>query len=174
MTNHARVFALALILAAVLVVSPFGVSKAGELAPAKGRVILEVSGAIANTNGDGVARFDLAMLESLAQKSFTTSTRWTDTAKTFEGVGGKAFIDAVGASGSVAVARALNDYKIEIPIEDFTSDRLLIAYRIDGAVPSVREKGPLWIVYNYDSDDALKTEVYFGRSIWQLMSLEFR
>ena len=71
-------------------------------------------------------------------------------------------------------ARALNEYKTEIPIDDFTSDRLLIAYRVDGATVPVREKGPLWIVYDYDSDEALKTEVYFGRSIWQLKSLEFR
>ena len=33
---------------------------------------------------------------------------------------------------------------------------------------SVREKGPLWIVYPYDSNIAFQTETIYARSIWQL------
>ncbi|MEC8574513.1 MAG: oxidoreductase, partial [Pseudomonadota bacterium] len=33
---------------------------------------------------------------------------------------------------------------------------------------SLRDKGPLWIVYPFDSDPAYQTEAIYSRSIWQL------
>ncbi len=33
---------------------------------------------------------------------------------------------------------------------------------------SVREKGPLWIVYPYSSSPEFQNEVIYSRSIWQL------
>ena len=33
---------------------------------------------------------------------------------------------------------------------------------------SVREKGPLWVIYPFDSDPEYQTEVIYSRSIWQL------
>jgi len=32
----------------------------------------------------------------------------------------------------------------------------------------LREKGPLWVIYPYDSDAKFRTEVIYSRSIWQL------
>jgi hypothetical protein len=37
---------------------------------------------------------------------------------------------------------------------------------------SVRDKGPLWLVYPYDSAAKYQSEVVFSRSIWQLNRLE--
>ena len=37
-----------------------------------------------------------------------------------------------------------------------------------GAPMSVRDKGPLWIVYPYDQNTDYQSEVVFSRSIWQL------
>jgi hypothetical protein len=36
---------------------------------------------------------------------------------------------------------------------------------------SLREKGPLWVIYPYDSDPAYRTEETYSRSIWQLNRL---
>ena len=44
----------------------------------------------------------------------------------------------------------------------------LLAFERNGKPMSVREKGPLWIVYPYDSDAKFQSEVYYSRSIWQL------
>jgi hypothetical protein len=35
----------------------------------------------------------------------------------------------------------------------------------------VRDKGPLFIVYPYDSDPQLATQTFYGRSAWQLAKL---
>jgi hypothetical protein len=48
----------------------------------------------------------------------------------------------------------------------------MIAFRMNGAPMSVRDKGPLWIVYPYDSDPRFQTEIIYSRSIWQLDRLE--
>ena len=33
---------------------------------------------------------------------------------------------------------------------------------------SVREKGPIWVIYPYDHDADYRTDTIFSRSIWQL------
>ena len=35
----------------------------------------------------------------------------------------------------------------------------------------VRDKGPLFIVYPFDSDPALKSRTFYGRSVWQVAKL---
>ena len=69
-------------------------------------------------------------------------------------------------------ATAINDYAVEIPVEDAVEGGPIIAFMRNGAPMSVRDKGPLWIVYPYDSDPAYQTEVIYSRSIWQLDRIE--
>jgi hypothetical protein len=38
----------------------------------------------------------------------------------------------------------------------------------------IRDKGPLFIVYPFDSDPRLQTEQYYGRAVWQLKELNVR
>jgi hypothetical protein len=37
---------------------------------------------------------------------------------------------------------------------------------------SLREKGPLWIIYPFDSSPEYQTELTYSRSIWQLNRIE--
>jgi hypothetical protein len=46
-----------------------------------------------------------------------------------------------------------------------------MASRIDGKPIPVREKGPLFVVYPFDSSATLRSSVYYERSIWQLKSI---
>ncbi len=43
---------------------------------------------------------------------------------------------------------------------------------MNGETMPVRRKGPLWIVYPYDSDEAYRSEAIYSRSIWQLDRIE--
>src|SRR2546426_12071099 len=71
--------------------------------------ILTVTGKISVTNKDGAAQFDRAMLESLGETSFSTSTPWYDGPRKFEGVPLAKLLGAVCASGDHIIATALND-----------------------------------------------------------------
>ncbi len=134
-------------------------------------VVLTVSNA-AVTNMDGAAVLDLAMLEQLGARSFETTTIWTDGPQQFDGVSLATLIDALGMQGDALRATAINDYSVTIPLEDISDEGAMIAFRMNGAPMSVRDKGPLWIVYPYDSDPRFQTEIIYSRSIWQLDRLE--
>ncbi len=51
-------------------------SCAFALEPAKGKVILTITGKVAEKNSAEGAAFDLAMLEKLPQQTFSTKTPW--------------------------------------------------------------------------------------------------
>lgn len=138
------------------------------------RPILTISGAIDVKNAGAVARFDMKMIEALPQHSFTTRTPWFDKPVQFTGPLLSDVMNAVGAKGSVLMATAINDYTIAIPMDDVTGRKVIMARLIDGKAIPVREKGPLFVVYPFDSDAALRTSTFYERSIWQLKALEVR
>ena len=156
---------------------PFLLGGAGAgaqvLPPPGGRVVLDVAGSFRASGATSPARFDLAMLDGLPQQGFSTRTPWFDGPRHFRGVAGAALMSLLDPAGAEVRATALNDYRVTIPAEDFRSAGLVIATRLDDQPIPVREKGPLWIVYPFDSDARLRNEVFYGRSIWQLRRLAF-
>ena len=79
---------------------------------------------------------------------------------------------AVKSSGKTLTALALNDYKTTIPAEDANLFDVIVAHKIDDMAISVRTKGPLFIIYPFDSKPELKASKYYGRSAWQLKSIK--
>ena len=166
-----RSFVNILGLAAVAGVAVGRQALAGALAQPQGKVVLNISGHIANANKDGVAQFDLPMLEKMGLQSFSTTTPWYDGMVKFEGVPMVRLMDFVGATGSTITVKALNDYATDIPMEDFRKYPVILALKRDGAYMPVRDKGPLFIVYPYDSDPDLKHQRFYSRSAWQVAQI---
>lgn len=133
--------------------------------------ILAVSGKISVANRDGAAQFDRPMLEALGTSGFETATPWYDGPVRFDGVRMDRLMQAVGASGDRVLAYALNDYSTELPMSDFARHNVILALKRNGQYMTVREKGPLFIVYPFDSDPALRHQRYYSRSAWQLARL---
>jgi len=144
---------------------------ANALEAPKGKVVLTVSGTLTKPNHGKDATFSMEMLEKLPQISFITKTPWYPKAVTFTGPLLRDVLAAAGASGNKIAARALDDYKTLIPMLDAQKFDLIVARQIDGKNLSVREKGPLFIVYPFDSKPELQAQVYLDRSAWQLKSL---
>jgi hypothetical protein len=145
-----------------------------EISPPRDRVILTVTGALANADGSGRIDFDLRSLERLGLSRLTTWTPWTDGEVEFEGVLARRLMEAVGARGTGVEARALNDYEETIPIEDFHKYDVLLAIRINGALMRVRDKGPIWIVYPWSAHPELDDFATREKSVWQLNALHVR
>ena len=112
--------------------------------------------------------FTLSDLQSMPVSSFETTTIWTDGAQEFVGVSLKDLFDTLNVEDGTITATAINDYAVEIPMSDAVEDGPIIAYHTNGEEMSRRDKGPLWVVYPYDSDIAYQTELVYSRSIWQL------
>jgi hypothetical protein len=138
------------------------------------RVILTVTGALANADVSGRIEFDLSALERLGLSKVITWTPWTNGEVEFEGVLARRLMDAVGARGSEVEVRALNDYKEVIPIEDFSRYDVLLATRMNGQLMRVRDKGPIWIVYPWSDHSELDDFATREKSVWQLNALHVR
>ncbi len=111
-------------------------------------------------------------IEALGVVQITTTTPWHDGAVTFDGVPMTRLMDAIGAAGSTAVVVALNDYTTEIPVSDFERFEPILAYKQDGRYMEVANKGPFFIIYPYDDNPELQSEIYYSRSAWQVRSIE--
>ena len=151
-----------------------GVARAEPLPAPGSPAVLEVSGLISTRNVGEKAVFDVAMLEALGGAKTITSTAWTDGQPTFEGVLLSKLMERVGASGATAVAIALNDYKVEIPVADFRQFPVILAYKMDGEFLKIRDKGPLWIIYPQDDFPALKTKQTQAKWVWQVKEIKFK
>jgi hypothetical protein len=134
--------------------------------------LLTVTGAITNTNAKAMASFDLDMLKAMPAVTFKTTTNWTKGETTFTGVSLKALLAAIGAKGQNLHASALNDYAVDIPVSDAVDNGPIIAYLLDGKPMSLRDKGPLWVIYPFDANPAYKNEEIYSRAIWQLSKID--
>lgn len=170
--THRRSF---LVVAAGGVVAALAAAPVRALEAPTGKVLLTISGALAKPNDNGAASFDLALLQQLPQHSFSTKTPWYAQARKFSGVLLRDLLASAGAPADAAIkAVALNDYRVDIPAEDVLRRGAMLAYLLDDKPMSVREKGPLVIIYPFDDQPELRTAVHYSRAIWQLRSLELK
>lgn len=159
MTFSIRALTLASLLATTLM---------GGTATAQDASLLTVTGA----DGSEVKRYDLNALQALGVESFETTTIWTEGKQTFTGVPLVALFKDIGVTSGEVNAIAVNNYSVPIPATDAVQGGPMVAFELNGMPMSVREKGPLWIVYPYDSKTDYQSETIYSRSIWQLDRLQ--
>jgi hypothetical protein len=153
-----------------LIASATTLRSAEPLPSPSGPILLTVSGAISETNAPGEARFDRIMLEAIGSEAIETTTAWTDGVRRFDGVPLAAVLERIGAHGKILHAVAHNDFRISIPASSLSYGPIL-AMRMDGRPLSIRDKGPLWIVYPRDRERALQDPRQDSLWVWQLKSL---
>ncbi|MBO6897198.1 MAG: oxidoreductase [Shimia sp.] len=138
-----------------------------------GEVILTVSGAIGKTNTQAGAEFDLDLLKALEWEEVNTFTSFTDGMQTFEGPRLSSLLDFVSASGTTIGASAINDYFVDIPVTHAENQGVILAVLHNGKAMTVRDKGPIWVIYPQSEDEA-KLKRFDNEMIWQLISMEIR
>jgi hypothetical protein len=118
-----------------------------------------------------VAEFDLDSLKKLPQQSFTTHTPWFKDPMTFTGPLMRDVLASAKLKGTGLSAVALDEYKAKLPFSDAERFDVILAHSVNGEHMSAKNKGPLFIVYPYDSKKELQTVLYYQRSVWQLKAL---
>ena len=113
-----------------------------------------------------------ADLLALPQISFTTSTPWTETALTFSGPTLSSVLQYYNITDGQLNLVAVNRYEIEVPWDYVEKSSPIIANRINGEAFTVREKGPLWVVFPFDSDERYTSFLVHSMSVWQLIRIE--
>lgn len=167
-----RAWAVATLVAPSLAWLAVAPSPAQALERPTGPVVLTLRGRLRRPNLGADAQFDMAMLEALPQSSFVTRTPWYAQARRFTGPLLRDVLDAAGADGQQLRLLALNDYRVDMPVDDAMRHDVVVARLVDGRAMSVRDKGPLFVIYPFDANAELRTATYYNRSAWQLRTIE--
>ncbi len=156
-------------------VSAAATLKPGDPLPKpEGDVVLTVDGrvdAVPNA-AEGIV-FDMKTLERIGLVRFTTRTEWTDGPVEFEGVLLKDLLAVLrpDKGAKTLVLKALNDYVSSMPISDADDYPVMVAVKENGEYMSVRERGPLWIVYPQDAYPEVGRREFLSRWVWQLAEI---
>lgn len=137
-----------------------------------GLVVLTLTGRVRSVNDGANAQFDMSMLEAMEQQTLLTRTPWFAQARRFTGPLLRHVLALAGAHGNTLRLIALNDYRVDMPMDDVQRHDVLLARLIDDKPLSVRDKGPLFVIYPFDSRPELRSAVYYSRSAWQLRTIE--
>ena len=125
------------------------------------------------TKADGAQTgFSMADLAAMPQHTFETDTPWLESKAKFSGPLLRDVMSRAGLEGDDIKAVALNDYAVSIPFSDARDHDVIVASHLNGKEMSVRDKGPLWVMYPFSDAPALKTETNYSRCIWQLNRLQ--
>lgn len=162
----------AILLGLLMSGSLFASTSAFALDKPAGDVILTVTGHVTETNANGAAAFDMKMLEALDGRKASMQTPWTEGVTEFSGPYLRAVLKAAGATGKTLKVKAINDYAAEVPMEDADKLDTILAVRMNGDEMSVRDKGPIFLIYPFDKDKSIYNEKYFSRSVWQIKEIE--
>ena len=121
------------------------------------------------------AKLSLDQLEALRQVEVVTDNDYLEGPASFSG---PLLRDVVGEDeldpDRTIVATALNDYSVEIPAVEVLEHDVILATRKDGRRMSVRDKGPIWIIYPMSDTPELRDARYNNRLVWQLCHVELQ
>ena len=113
-------------------------------------------------------------LMAMPHASIRTENEFVDAMTSFSGPLGRDILALLGEGGSTVVLTAVNDYAVEVPVEDFMKYDVVFAMSADGERFSRRDKGPLWVIYPMSDFAELQDPVYNARLIWQLVKVELK
>lgn len=111
-------------------------------------------------------------LDSLPQTAFSTTTPWHAKPARFSGVLLKDYLSAKNITAKKLRFVALNDYVVESDVDIMVDGGAILATRMNGQTLSISEKGPVFILFNFDGESSLQHPIYYTRSVWQLDKIE--
>lgn len=113
--------------------------------------------------------------EQFKTLKFTVYNPWEKQEDSYEGI----FLDQLAkhyAKDSIEkiVIKAIDDYTITFEKELYMNERILLAYKVNGEFISVRDKGPMRIIFvDYDSSKK-KYELNLAKWLWMIKTIDFK
>lgn len=122
---------------------------------------------------DGVS--DVLSLEDLlgmSQSTVITKNDYVDDTTEFSGPALKDLLVKydIGPDETLTL-RAINDFSVSIPASDAYQYNVILALFNNREKMTVRDKGPIWVIYPMSDHEELRDDSYNSRIIWQLTSI---
>ena len=116
--------------------------------------------------------FTFEDLRALPQTTIVTKNDYINEANSFEGPSLRLLIEHMGiARDATLTMGALNDFLTDIPAADAFDYDTILALLQYGKTMSIRDKGPIWIIYPIDDNPELDNDLVNSKLIWQLRSI---
>jgi hypothetical protein len=158
-------------------VSQAALKKGDSIPVPKDDVILTVTGLTEtrNVEADKSIQMDLKTLESIGLVEYTVTDPFERKEITYRGVMMSDLLDVMQVSSTAKTLHmvALNDYSIDVPLEDMRKYPVIFALQADGEYMPVSTRGPAMLVYPYD-DFTFDQSIYNDYWIWQIASIDVR
>jgi hypothetical protein len=148
--------------------------------PPEARIVLQLrAGAASADKPQGSAQAcDLNGLEKLPAREIATalpSALGLPGTHQWKGVSLRHLVEMLGANENSHIqVTALNDYSIQIPWSDLVRYDPIVAYRRNQQRMTIRDKGPLILIYPFDGTPHLQVQEYVNRTIWQINAISVR
>ena len=114
-----------------------------------------------------------ADLRSYDAATFTTINPYVEVPTEFTGALLRDLLADFDLSDATSLRlRAINDYAVSMPVDDIEKYDVIVAYLSEGEPMSVRDKGPLWVMYPISDNPELDDPSVHSRLIWQLVAIE--
>lgn len=141
-------------------------SKVQQIPKPAGKVVLAVKGVASGNSGAHLTKLDLRTIKSLPSVTLRVDEPFVKTKMSFTGVRLSELLAVTGvprSSGRIYM-HALDDYHVTFSRQDLVSSGALLATSADGAAMSLKEGGPIRVVFPGDSRVAGNTDNW----IWSL------
>ncbi len=158
------------------VVTEASITPGDDVPAPSGEIVLTITGDIDVTNDGNSLAFDMATLEELGTVAYTVDdAQALGREVRFTGVLLSDVLAVAGAADDATTLHtvALNDYAVDIPVQDAADYPVLIATAADGDRMPVDAYGPVRVVYPYHAFDLDPVE-YDPRWNWQLAEIDVR
>lgn len=120
-------------------------------------------------NNGEVTSYTMEDLLNMPQIEVTTMNNYVDEPTKFSGPLLRTLLEQSGIGENEEIElHALNDFFVSVPTADAYSYDVILAIHRNDEKMSVRDKGPIWVIYPMDDHAELFDDVYNGRLVWQL------
>ena len=124
------------------------------------------------TYSETSATYTLDELLAMPQITILTKNDYVEDLTTFQGPRLRSVLNNMDIDHTATLKMvALNDYASKVPASDAFTYGVILAVLRDGEVMSVRDKGPIWVIYPMDDNPELQREIFNSRLVWQLKSI---
>ncbi|MEQ6250184.1 molybdopterin-dependent oxidoreductase [Sulfitobacter sp. HNIBRBA3233] len=124
------------------------------------------------TTADRTESFTLEEILAMPQTTVVTKNDYVDETTIFQGPSLRSVLQEMDITQDAALEMtALNDFSSQVPAADAFEYDVILAVLLNGERMSVRDKGPIWVIYPMDDNPELHDEIYNDRLVWQLKSI---
>lgn len=126
---------------------------------------------LVDASGKNIVELTEDQLLAMDQAIVLTENEFVDGMGEFSGPLARDVIALMGDDLETVILTAVNDYAVPVPVADFIEYDVIFALSRNGENFSIRDKGPIWVIYPMSDHEELQDRVYNDRLIWQLVKV---